>query len=76
MATESQRRANHKYRANHYDQIVIQVPKGDRERYQAQAAARGMKSLTAYIINLLEADRSKDNQDCSSESENACQDVH
>lgn len=53
---EAHARANHKYRAKAYDVMQVQVKKGQREIYKAQAAARGL-SLNAYIISLLEADR-------------------
>ena len=56
--SEAQIRANHKYRAKTYDQIQVQVKKGKRDEYRAQAAARGL-SLNAYIIALLEADKAQ-----------------
>ena len=58
MATDAQNRAHTKYRAKAYDQVNLQIPKGKRDEYKAQAAAHGM-SLNAYIISLLEADRPK-----------------
>ena len=53
MATQAQIRAKDKYRAKTYDQINIQVPKGTRDRWRAQAEAEG-KSLTAYIVARVE----------------------
>lgn len=56
MASDAQNRAHTKYRAKAYDQINLQIPKGQREEYKAQAAAHGM-SLNAYIVSLLEKDK-------------------
>ena len=53
--SDAQIRAKSKYRAKAYDQINLQIPKGQREVYKAQAAAHGL-SLNAYIISLLDAD--------------------
>lgn len=53
---EAQKRATRKYRDKTYDQMNLQVPKGQRDIYKAQAAAHGL-SLNAYIISLLESDR-------------------
>lgn len=53
--SEAQKRASMKYNKKAYDQILVTVPKGERDIYRAQAAAHGM-SLNAYIISLLEAD--------------------
>ena len=41
-----------------YDRLELQLKKGMKEVYRAQAAAHGM-SLNAYIISLLEADAEK-----------------
>lgn len=54
MATEAQRRANHKYRAKVYDQLNLQIKKGLRDRWKACAEAQGL-SLTAYITKVMEA---------------------
>ena len=54
--SEAQGRATRKYREKAYDRIEVQAPKGSREVYRSQAAARGL-SLNAYIIGLLEADK-------------------
>lgn len=54
MATEAQRRANHKYRAKTYDQLNLQIKKGLRDRWKACAEAKGI-SLTAYITQIMEA---------------------
>lgn len=44
-----------KYKQKAYDRIEINVPKGTKEVYKAQAAKRGL-SLQAYIVSLIEAD--------------------
>lgn len=54
--SSAQVRAKSKYRAKSYDVMQVQVKKGRRDVYKAQAAAHGL-SLNAYIISLLEADR-------------------
>lgn len=47
--TEAQKRARAKYESKAYDQILLRVPKGEREEWQTAAAAAGM-SLNAFII--------------------------
>lgn len=54
MATEAQRRANHKYRAKTYDCLSLQLKKGLRDHWKAHAEAQGL-SLTAYITQVMEA---------------------
>ena len=58
--TESaaQRRANERYKATR-DIIRIQVPKGRKDVYSA-AARRNGQSLTAYIIDAIEARLAED----------------
>lgn len=51
-------KASMKYRAKTKDQMNIDVPKGMKEVYKAQAAKHG-KSLAAYVIGLIEADMKK-----------------
>lgn len=55
--SKAQMEATNRYRSKAYDVIQITVRKGQRDDYRAQAAAHGL-SLNAYIISLLEADRS------------------
>ena len=59
ITSEAQMKASMKYRAKTKDQMNIDVPKGMKEIYKAQAAKHG-KSLAAYIIGLIEADMQKD----------------
>lgn len=54
--TEAQRRAIDKYLAEKTERITLRFPAGKKEEYQAQAARHG-KSLTRYIIDLIEADK-------------------
>ena len=55
--SKAQMEANHRYREKAYDQFNLTLPKGQRDIYKAQAAAHGM-SLNAYIVSLLEKDKS------------------
>ena len=54
--TQAQNKATQKYINKAYDQFVVRVPKGDRDKYSKQAAEKGL-SLNAYIIQLLNNDR-------------------
>ena len=54
--TDKQNKATQKYIKENLEQISFRVAKGKKEEYQAQAAAKG-KSLTAYIVELIERDR-------------------
>lgn len=51
--TKASGKAVNKYIKNNYDQIMIRIPKGDRERYKAYAAEQG-KSLNSFVIELIE----------------------
>ncbi len=53
--SEAQKRATLKYKAKNYDQMNLQLKKGAKDIYKAQAAKRGL-SLNAYIIQLIEKD--------------------
>lgn len=53
--SEAQKRATLKYRDKAYDRVELQIKKGDKDIYKAQAQKRGM-SLNAYIISLIEKD--------------------
>ena len=53
-ASEARLRANKKYASSHYDSIRIDFQKGDKERIQALASARG-ESVSAYIRNAVYA---------------------
>lgn len=51
--TKASGKAVNKYIKNNYDQIIIRVPKGDRERCKSFAAEQG-KSLNSLVIELIE----------------------
>lgn len=53
--SEAQKRATLKYKEKAYDQMNLQIKKGMKEVYKAQAAKRGM-SLAAYVTSLIEKD--------------------
>ena len=53
--SEAQKKATIKYRDKTYDQMNLQIKKGKKDEYKAQAEKRGM-SLNAYIISLIEQD--------------------
>ena len=53
--SEARRRANDKYNAKAYDQLITRVHKGQREQITAHAASLG-KSLNGYINDLIAAD--------------------
>lgn len=54
---ESIKKAVKKHQAK-LDTITIHAPKGSKERWRSHAKAQG-KSMTAYIIELIEADLKK-----------------
>lgn len=53
--SEAQKRATIKYKAKTYDRVELQIKKGMKDIYKAQAEKRGL-SLNAYIVNLIEKD--------------------
>ena len=53
--SEAQKNATLKYRKAHKEQLTIDLNPGEKERYKAHAAKKGM-SLTACIKDLLEKD--------------------
>lgn len=57
--TDARKRANIKYIKDKTDDIRLRVPKGTKERWQAAAAERGI-SMTRYVVDLVEADISRD----------------
>ena len=54
--SEAQKKATLKYRKEHLETFSLQMRKGLKAEYKAQAAEHGM-SLNAYIISLLERDK-------------------
>ena len=53
---EAQKKETMKYTAANYERLNLQLKKGKKEEYRAQAEAHGL-SLNAYIISLLEKDK-------------------
>ena len=53
--SEARKRANNKYIAKAYDQIITRVYRGQKEQIQAFAESRGL-SLNAYINKLIADD--------------------
>ena len=53
--TEARNKASQKYHKANLDQINIRVRKGKKKEYQDKAARKG-KSLTGYIVDLIEND--------------------
>lgn len=47
-----------KYMAESRDKLTLNLPKGDKDRYKEFAESRG-KSLTALIVELIEAEMQK-----------------
>lgn len=55
--TKAAGQATARYKKEHRDSLKLDLPKGKKEEYRAQAEAKGYKSLTAYIVALIEGDR-------------------
>lgn len=53
--SEARKRANNKYIAKAYDQIITRVYRGQKEQIQAYAESQGL-SLNAYINKLIAND--------------------
>lgn len=54
--TEANKKATAKYIKEKRDRLELNMARGKKEEYRAQAEAHGM-SLNAYIISLLEKDK-------------------
>lgn len=52
-------KAKNKYNQKSYDRFILNLPKGEKERYKKVAEHAGM-SLSAYIIQALEEKISRD----------------
>lgn len=48
-----------KYIKNHYDEIKLRVPKGERERIQAHAATKG-ESVNAFVYRAIKETLERD----------------
>ena len=52
--SQAQNEATQRYIKKAYDEIKLRIPKGEKEKYKAQADAAGV-SLNQYIIDAMEA---------------------
>ena len=57
--TEAQKKATLKYRQENYARITIDLKKEKKEEYRKRAEEKG-KTLSSYIIELIEQDIAKD----------------
>ena len=57
--TEAQKKATLKYRQENYARITIDLKKEKKEEYKKRAEGKG-KTLSTYIIELIEQDIAKD----------------
>lgn len=57
--TQERGKATMKHLTEHYEQLRVWVRKGEKERYKALAAARGL-SLAEYIKGLIEEDSKRE----------------
>ena len=53
--TEAQRKAIDKYLAEKTERVTLRLPMGKKDEYKKKAEAHG-KSLTKYIMDLIESD--------------------
>lgn len=58
MATRAHLEGNKRYQEK-LDRIVFYVEKGIKEKIKEQASKRGVGSVNAYIVSLIEADMKK-----------------
>ena len=54
---ETSKKATAKYLKEKRDSLNLNLPKGKKDEYRAQASAKGFSSLTAYIVHLIESDK-------------------
>lgn len=57
MSEFNKAKYDNNYQKMNYDRIVVQVKKGEKEKYKEQAEEKGYKSLNMYIITLMENDK-------------------
>lgn len=50
----AQNAANERYKKKNYDRILLQFPRGSRDRLRDLAAEAGFSSVNAYIADVLE----------------------
>lgn len=59
MVSEARKKANEKYNAKTYAQIMLRVRKEEKEKIQEYAESKGL-SLNGYINKLIQEDMSKE----------------
>lgn len=59
--SEAQLRATAKYKAEHYDVIKVNVPKGEKEEIRVHAESRG-ESLNAFVQRSVRETMARDNE--------------
>ena len=60
--TKANQRAVAKYTKNHYDDIKVRVPKGDREKIQAHSEKRG-ETVNGFIKRAINETMLRDNEE-------------
>lgn len=58
MEKFDQKRYINEYNAQHYDKVILRLPKGQREIVKAYASEKGM-SLNSYLVALIKEDMEK-----------------
>ena len=58
IRSEAQKKAVAKYNAKNYEQLIIRVPKGDKEKIQVYAESKG-ESVNSYVNGLIREDMQK-----------------
>lgn len=56
MYNETAKKASMKYKAEKRERIIVELPKGEKVRWKAQAERKSFNSLTAYIKHLVKED--------------------
>ena len=71
---KANQRAVNKYKKNNYDRIEITVPKGQRDVFQAHAAARG-ESTNGFIGRAINETMERDNAASGPDYPSECTDT-
>ena len=59
--SEAQLRATAKYKAEHYDVVKVNFPKGKKEEIRVHAESRG-ESLNAFVLRSVRETMARDNE--------------
>ena len=65
-ASKAQQRATAKYKAEHYDVVKVNFPKGKKDEIKAHADRRG-ESLNAFIQRSVSETMARDNEEAREE---------